>query len=234
MIIDLLIIGIFVWEMYRGWKKGALYSLGVVALLGVAFILAGMFSEPLALRLYHAAEERGTVRKIETELHKDVSFGIGVEESLDRIGIPQSYREILKKDENIMRKIEEIARDASEAGQEQLQAAAKDLARNLISLGTRIISFLLILFVSFYLMRLILRLISEGLNKVPVLGVLNRGLGMAVGFMVALVLCGTILSLLPGAGKSFPEIYSQLEQSRLASFVHESSLYKGFLEIVYH
>lgn len=234
MIIDIIILIIFALEIYRGWKKGALYSLGVIALLVVAFILAGVFSEPLSQRLYNVAEEKGSVQKLEAELNRDVTSGISVEQSLDKIGIPSSYQDILKRDETIMQKIEAFARDAGQEGQKQIQAAAKDLARNLISLAARIVSFVLILFVSFYLMRLVLSLISKGLNKIPILGSVNRGLGMVVGFMVALVLCGTLLSLLPGAGKTFPEVYKQLEQSRLANVIHESSIYKGFLDTIYN
>lgn len=234
MIIDLIILAVFGLEIYRGWKRGFIYSAGVIALVIAAFILANIFAGPLASYIYSGADKKGVGEKLEVEIHKNLDRGENPLESMKAWGIPEAYREmILKKDAGIFSSWQSLVEESTKRNRELIKNTAESMARTFLEIGARALAFLLIFFGSFFILRLILKLVSSGVNKLPVLGGANRLLGIGLGLLTALVICGVILSLLPGVAAGFPQLKSQLESSKLGALISNSAYVRSFLDIIF-
>ncbi len=238
MLIDILIILIFLVSLYKGWKQGFLYSIGLIVILIVSFFLASSFSSVLAVKLYDYGVEKEVFQEIKADLSTELYAGKTIGESLSSIGVPKNFQEILASGsgEEAAGLIEELGKTVSDLGEKskaRVDGIAQELTRSLILLTIQILSFILILFVSNFLLRLLLSLISKGVNRLPLIGTTNRVLGLLVSFFFAVLISGLVLSVLPGLQTTFPSLEIAIEESKLAALLQDSSFYQSLLDTIF-
>lgn len=234
MVIDILILIIFAFTLYRGWKRGLIYNVGVVFLLLIAFYLASALSGVVAERVYEQALAKGSLVSIEEKISDDLNQGQSVDGALDNLGLPEAYKKIIKDDtEGLIPGMLDIVEQIGAESRRQVDRVASELTKSLIIMTIKIIVFMLIFFLSYFILKAILGLISRGLNKLPLIGTLNRSLGLLVAFMLAVFISGTVISLLPGLQTYFPAMEKMLGESRLASFIIDSPLYYSILDTIF-
>ena len=234
MILDLIIAAIIIYQMVKGWKRGGIYVLGSFVVLILAFVLATQFSPLLADRIYEGTEKGGVVSKLDENLNKEIASGKDIDLSFEKLGLDPIYKEVLKNDKSgLVERWNQLAEEAKTKGKEELQATSRELAQSVIKIASQALAFLVILLLANLLLGILLRVISSLINHLPILGTANRWIGLALGFCLAVVICGALLSLIPAISGSVPELAHQSDQSKLYSLVLDSRIYREFLNFIY-
>lgn len=234
MIIDIIIAIVFIIYIIRGWRRGGLYSIGLALAVVLAFVLASNLSGLVAQKTYSFAKEQGLFANMENQITTDLKEGETVTQSLDNLGLPEAYQKIIGSDgDGILGSMLGVVEDLGTESKRQADLLANQLTSNLIFVTIKIVAFLLIFFLSFILLKALLRLLSKAINALPLLGVFNRTLGLLVGFALAILITGTLLSLLPGLQANWPGLENALAESKLAAVIRDSKLYYAILDTIF-
>ncbi|MDO5015628.1 MAG: CvpA family protein [Eubacteriales bacterium] len=234
MIIDIIIAIVFVIYLIRGWRKGGLYSIGLALALVLAFVLASNLSGLVAEKTYNFAKDQGLFANMENQITTDLKEGETVNQSLDNLGLPEAYQKIIGSDgDGIVGSMLGVVEDLGAESKRQADLLASQLTSNLIFVTIKIVAFLLIFFLSFILLKALLRLLSKAVNALPLIGVFNRALGLLIGFALAILITGTLLSLLPGLQANWPGLERALAESKLATVIRDSKLYYAILDTIF-
>lgn len=234
MIIDIIIAIVFIIYIIRGWRRGGLYSIGLALAVVLAFVLASNLSGLVAQKTYSFAKEQGLFAHMENQITTDLKEGETVTQSLDNLGLPEAYQKIIGSDgDGILGSMLGVVEDLGTESKRQADLLANQLTSNLIFVTIKIVAFLLIFFLSFILLKALLRLLSKAINALPLLGVFNRTLGLLVGFALAILITGTLLSLLPGLQANWPGLENALAESKLAAVIRDSKLYYAILDTIF-
>lgn len=234
MLIDILIVIIFLLCLVRGWRKGLLYNAGLVFMLLIAFFIASTFSGLLSAKLYQLGVEQGILQASKPSFSKQLASEADLTTSLQDLGLTESYQNILKGDmagvfKDLSSSVEMLGAQSKAYMDEMTQAISEHILR----LSLQILVFLVLIFASYFVLKWLLKWLSKGINALPVLGLANRLGGAALGFALAVLLAGTLLSLLPGLGASLPAVEQGLRGSQLAGLISESQLYKFILNSIF-
>ncbi|MDO5033622.1 MAG: CvpA family protein [Eubacteriales bacterium] len=234
MLVDLVIVLILLICLIRGWLRGFLYNAGLVFLLLISFFIASTFSGILATKLYQVGVDKKILKSGPTQLVQQFDREKDLEDNLQNLGLTESYQKILQGDLGELMKgfstsVEKIGAESQAYMKEMTQAVSEQILR----LSLQILVFIFLLFASYFLLKFFLKLISKGINALPVLGLVNRLGGAGLGLALGILLAGTLISVLPGLAASFPALEDSLAGSKLADFLVESQLYKWILQSIF-
>ncbi len=234
MLIDILIVIILLVCLVRGWRRGFLYNAGLVFMLLLAFFIASSFSGLLSAKVYQLGLEKGIIQPRQPKFVQQVKSEEELMLGLEDLGLTESYQNILKGDmQGVLKDFSASVEKLGDQSKAYMDEMTQAISEHILRLSLQIIVFILLIFASYFILKRLLKLLSLGINALPVLGPANRLGGAALGFALAVLLSGTLLSLLPGLGASFPAIESGLQDSQLASLISESQLYKLILNSIF-
>lgn len=234
MIIDIIILVIFLVMLIRGWKRGLIYSAGTIVILLVAFFLAFSFSGPAAQRIYQLVQKNENINQLTQNISADLQAGKSPDDSFEKLGVPEAYRRIITgQSPGLVKELDHLINNLGSESKEYFDRLASDLAHNLVLVTLKILCFFVIFFVSSFLLRLLLKLVTSGINKLPLVGIVNRSLGLLLAFIMAIAVCGMILSLLPGLQSTFPGLAKLLTESKLAPLIEDSQIYNKVVDTIF-
>lgn len=234
MIIDIILGIIILSILYRGWSRGFLYTAGRVVILILAFILASSFSPLLSAKLYELTVDEAWLDATADNVAKNLQPATDLNSGLENIGLSETYQNILKGEfPELTEEFSKSFQDLHEQNVEYMTKTSKAIGSHLIMMTLRIVSFIILLIAFSVALGFLLNLISKGVNKIPLIGSVNRGLGLALAVVMAVVICGTIVTTLPGLQNQIPGIDKALQKSYIASFLIESRLYRNILDTIF-
>lgn len=285
MILDIILLCILLFELFRGLRRGLITSLGMIIVLLISFSLASVYSEPLAQAVLESRTEFRVQEQIEKRLEEKLQnwtspalpqpadpdgaartgqgsgqnteqnggktplpnlnfrpqdgqdpgdFTYKIQQSLKSMGLPPAFLGVFEgKYGSIPAQLQSLLDKSRETGTSAIHDAIHSFSRQIFELIAHALAFLLIFFVSHFVLKLLLKAISGLINKIPLIGGLNHLLGMFMGLVVGLVLCGLLLSVLPPLSGSLPDLREQLASSRLATWFMQSQVYEKLLALIY-
>lgn len=226
MILDAVLLLVCLYEAIKGWKKGVLYTLGSLVVLVVCFFLANFVTTPVTDSVTAAIREGESTQKvaqlIETNLQK--TFQAQTNTYLQ----PYLKRLWRSNAEDARRMILDPGKEMSHLAQGMVEQISKDFLGMIIWGGL----FAIIFFTSFLILRGILRLISKGVNQLPILGHLNRFTGLLVGLLTGVLVSTLLLSLTTLLSGAIPGVELSLKQSHLAPILTKTNLIELFLDTI--
>ena len=161
-------------------------------------------------------------------------FTYRIQQSLKSMGLPPAFLGVFEgKYGSIPAQLQSLLDKSRETGTSAIHDAIHSFSRQIFELIAHALAFLLIFFVSHFVLKLLLKALSGLINKIPLIGGLNHLLGMFMGLVVGLVLCGLLLSVLPPLSGSLPDLREQLASSRLATWFMQSQVYEKLLALIY-
>lgn len=161
-------------------------------------------------------------------------FTYKIQQSLKSMGLPPAFLGVFEgKYGSIPAQLQSLLDKSRETGTSAIHDAIHSFSRQIFELIAHALAFLLIFFVSHFVLKLLLKALSGLINKIPLIGGLNHLLGMFMGLIVGLVLCGLLLSVLPPLSGSLPDLREQLASSRLATWFMQSQVYEKLLALIY-
>lgn len=161
-------------------------------------------------------------------------FTYKIQQSLKNMGLPPAFLGVFEgKYGSIPAQLQSLLDKSRETGTSAIRDAIHNFSRQIFELIAHALAFLLIFFVSHFVLKLLLKALSGLINKIPLIGGLNHLLGMFMGLIVGLVLCGLLLSVLPPLSGSLPDLREQLASSRLATWFMQSQVYEKLLALIY-
>lgn len=161
-------------------------------------------------------------------------FTYKIQQSLKSMGLPPAFLGVFEgKYGSIPAQLQSLLDKSRETGTSAIHDAIHSFSRQIFELIAHALAFLLIFFVSHFVLKLLLKAISGLINKIPLIGGLNHLLGMFMGLIVGLLLCGLLLSVLPPLSGSLPDLREQLASSRLATWFMQSQVYEKLLALIY-
>lgn len=161
-------------------------------------------------------------------------FTYKIQQSLKSMGLPPAFLGVFEgKYGSIPAQLQSLLDKSRETGTSAIHDAIHSFSRQIFELIAHALAFLLIFFVSHFVLKLLLKALSGMINKIPLIGGLNHLLGMFMGLIVGLVLCGLLLSVLPPLSGSLPDLREQLSSSRLATWFMQSQVYEKLLALIY-
>ncbi|MCI6603676.1 MAG: CvpA family protein [Clostridiales bacterium] len=285
MILDIILLCILLFELFRGLRRGLITSLGMIIVLLISFSLASVYSEPLAQAVLNSRTEFRVQEQIEKRLEEEIQkwtspvlpqpadpdgaarteqgsgqnaeqnggitplpnlnfrpqdgqnpgdFTYEIQQSLKNMGLPPAFLGVFEgKYGSIPAQLQGLLDKSRETGASAIHDAIHSFSRQIFELIAHALAFLLIFFVSHFVLKLLLKALSGLINKIPLIGGLNHLLGMFMGLIVGLVLCGLLLSVLPPLSGSLPDLREQLASSRLATWFMQSQVYEKLLALIY-
>lgn len=285
MILDIILLCILLFELFRGLRRGLITSLGMIIVLLISFSLASVYSEPLAQAVLKSRTEFRVQEEIEKRLEEEIhnwtspalpqpanpdgaarteqgsgqnteqnggitplpnlnfrpqdgqdpgDFTYKIQQSLKSMGLPPAFLGVFEgKYGSIPAQLQSLLDKSRETGTSAIHDAIHSFSRQIFELIAHALAFLLIFFVSHFVLKLLLKALSGLINKIPLIGGLNHLLGMFMGLIVGLVLCGLLLSVLPPLSGSLPDLREQLASSRLATWFMQSQVYEKLLALIY-
>ena len=285
MILDIILLCILLFELFRGLRRGLITSLGMIIVLLISFSLASVYSEPLAQAVLNSRTEFRVQEQIEKRLEEELQnltspalprpadpdgaarteqgsgqnaeqnggitplpnlnfrpqdgqdpgdFTYKIQQSLKSMGLPPAFLGVFEgKYGSIPAQLQSLLDKSRETGTSAIHDAIHSFSRQIFELIAHALAFLLIFFVSHFVLKLLLKALSGLINKIPLIGGLNHLLGMFMGLIVGLVLCGLLLSVLPPLSGSLPDLREQLASSRLATWFMQSQVYEKLLALIY-
>ena len=161
-------------------------------------------------------------------------FTYKIQQSLKNMGLPPAFLGVFEgKYGSIPTQLQSLLEKSRETGTSAIRDAIHNFSRQIFELIAHALAFLLIFFVSHFVLKRLLKALSGLINKIPLIGGLNRLLGMFMGLVVGLALCGLLLSVLPPLSGSLPDLREQLASSRLAAWFMQSQVYEKLLALIY-
>ena len=329
MILDIILLCILLFELFRGLRRGLITSLGMIIVLLISFSLASVYSEPLAQAVLNSRTEFRVQEQIEKRLEEEIQkwtfpsaaaagklslscfdaeallptsffiekdqsislfqrtpqcsqlnsgskafksrpaarfrrasglsteqnggitplpnlnfrpqdgqdpgdFTYKIQQSLKSMGLPPAFLGVFEgKYGSIPAQLQSLLDKSRETGTSAIHDAIHSFSRQIFELIAHALAFLLIFFVSHFVLKLLLKALSGLINKIPLIGGLNHLLGMFMGLIVGLLLCGLLLSVLPPLSGSLPDLREQLASSRLATWFMQSQVYEKLLALIY-
>lgn len=232
MMVDGLILACFLSEMYRGYRKGVIYTLGVLLAFFVAFYAASYFSPQLSEQAYQLAVDQGIVQGMEQNISKNL---VTEKNGLASLALPEAYQRILDQHvgDSMLARLQQSIKQVGLESQAVMKKAVADVTSNLMKLIFQALVFLALFSLGLFLLRLILRSVSQLMNKIPVLGAANRGLGLAFGLVMGLFLSALSLQVLGLLTPLWPVIQSQLSASILSESIMASPLTVALMDIFF-
>lgn len=231
--IDILICLIFLKELIQGWRRGLIYMLGSIILLALALYAAVHFTTPVADTFYSWAEKQGAPAQVSERIATSIMSQNREEDVMAHIGVSESYLNILhSQNPELFETIKHMSEKGIKATNSSVQKAAQELTSKIFTSGMRALAFLLIFTVSLFLMRFLLKLLSQLVNKTPFLGGLNRWAGLALGFLFAVIISGLLASLLPWIREMNPALEGSMRASRLLPYVWDTPFYHSIMSFV--
>lgn len=285
MILDIILLCILLFELFRGLRRGLITSLGMIIVLLISFSLASVYSEPLAQAVLRSRTDFRVQEEIEKRLEEEIQkwtspvlpqptdpdgaarteqgsgqntelnggktplpslnyrpqigqepgeFTYKIQQSLKNMGLPPAFLGVFEgKYGSIPAQLQSLLDKSRETGTSAIRDAIHNFSRQIFELIAHALAFLLIFFVSHFVLKRLLKALSGLINKIPLIGGLNHLLGMFMGLIVGLVLCGLLLSVLPPLSGSLPDLREQLASSRLATWFMQSQVYEKLLALIY-
>ncbi len=228
-----------------GYIKGFLSLLLGFAKGLVAILLASLLCKPVGVVINNTGIGTGIVEKIETTLiDKDEKFGfvltddnkeVFINEALDQTlkdaKIPGVIRDYLK---NLLVEKIDVINDMS---------VAEYIGKGISLFVCTIIAYVVVFFLLIIILS-ILQKILKNINKVPIVGLANRLLGLALGIIVSLVFIAivcyiiTFLISIPGDMSNWLintlKLSDELsEESSFAKFMYEHNILKWIFNLIF-
>lgn len=214
--IDLVIVALFLVVCIISYKRGFFATLLTIASGALSFVFIYLLASPLGsliekqgfLNGFHATIQSGVAERL-------VASGGSVVDALTSYGIPASWSEGL-------------AVQASEASTQ----TATFLADQLTHLLAGVLAIVLLFLFFQVVVRLLLRHIARGINKIPLIGTLNRIGGFFLGALWGLVIVYLMSLLLSAFAPSVPVFASWLQQSTILQRMSETPLFMKAYETI--
>ncbi len=212
---------ILVISMIRGWRRGLLGVLFSLVSVIVLIILIAQFTPKITAflqdntKVYERIEER-CVERVDAWLET-----VGPEEGVTGVFLPKAIESFLGADTQDAAEIGEIA---GEAGETARQLMAQEIGGRLAGVILGGIVFVIAVILAIIVVKLIEHLLKL-VNKIPILGGINRFLGIFAGGLEGLILIWVILlviSLFAGAGNDGP-VLQTIQNDGFLSFLYESN-----------
>lgn len=169
MIIDLCIVGILIYQIVQGWRRG---FLGVILRLGitiVALILAALIATQISESLTYTFVPEAKITDLSQELSDQVlGKGTPITLALQNIGLS-----------------EKMSYQLSESISKATLPLIENLVKKLAVLLMTVISFLIIFTILRFVFYFLIKRFSDLFNRIPLLGTVNQVSGILLGILIA-------------------------------------------------
>ena len=180
-VLDVIILGIIIFCVYSGYRKGLIKTVMGIASFIIAFIMALRFSPPLSDFMYSKWIQPNLVSGLSKRID-DILGNVSLDRMVDDPARPDAFTNLIKDYGAGIPDVKEWITGG---------ASSENLAANLVEPVAKgisgFIAFAAVLIVSIILIKIIAAIIN-GIVKLPVLNFANKAAGAAAGGIYGIVL----------------------------------------------
>lgn len=215
--IDLLIVALFLIICIVSYQRGFFATLLTITSGALSFVFVYFLASPFGLFLEKQGILNGFHDSIKTGVTERLATSGGsIVEVLSSYGIPESWSQGL----------------AAQASGASTQTAVF-LADQLTHLLSGVLAIVLLFLFFQVIVRLFLRRLAHGVNKIPLIGTVNRIGGFFLGALWGLLIVYLTSLLMTALAPSVPVFASWLQQSAILQRMSETPLFmKAFESVV--
>lgn len=197
-VLDLGIILVFALMTFIGYKRGMFKAMSRFLGIGLVLLLAITLSEPLAEWAFDSFAADSVAESVADDLQEDDS------EEDRRAGITSVLEELPSSVVNMMMNndigtVDQIADKLEEEKAESTMTAAEVMTEKIIRPIAvtlfRALFFLIIMVLGFILVSVVLKLLNSVITRLPIIGGLNKWLGLAFGALEGIVVVLALVAL---------------------------------------
>ena len=189
-ILDLLLVFGLATGFYYGWKRGFLKI--------VLKTFAGLFSAVLAMSLFEKVGAALKEKYVFSFVYDKITAALGeVGLNADAAEMAEAVPDGLRKAAGLVGiDLVSIAENAIKNGQDGLAQFAENASHSISQLIASAAGFVIVFVVSFFVLRILANPISAIIMKLPLLGRINRFLGLVFGGFTALIIAWLLIKLI--------------------------------------
>ncbi len=197
-VLDLGVILVFALLVFIGYKRGMFKALSRLLCIGLVLILAVTLSGPLAEWAFDSFVSDGITESVADDLQEDDS-----DESI-RAGITSVLEELPDTIVNMMENndvgtVDQIADKLEEEKAATTMTAAEVMTQKIIRpiavTLLRALIFMIMMTIGFVVMMIVLKLLNKVITKLPIIGGLNKWLGLVFGALEGAILVLVLVAL---------------------------------------
>ncbi len=218
-ILDLLLIALLAFGVYYGWKRGCIR----IALK----TFSGLFSAVIAASCFG---KLGAVLKdkyVYAVVNKKIGEAVGniVPEHVSPDKLTEAVPDALESAASLVGiDLEGIAESAIESGQNAVAQFTESASQGISQLIASAAAFLIIFVVSYFVLRVLSTPISALVMKIPVLGHINRFVGLLFGGLAALILGWIAIKVIGFLDESLSLSFLNVNDAWLSGLFYRYSL----------
>ena len=195
--LDLGVILVFALMVFIGYKRGMFKALSRLLAIGLVLVLAITLSGPLAEVAFDNFISDGITESVADDLQEgsEESTRAGITAVLE--SLPTSIVNMMEN--NDVGTVDQIADKLEEEQAETTMTAAEIMTEKIIRPVAlpfvRAIIFMLMMSIGFIIVSIVLKLLNKVITKLPIVGGLNKWLGLAFGALEGVVLVLVLVAL---------------------------------------
>lgn len=169
MLIDLCIIGILIYQIIQGWRRGFLAVILRLGITVVALLLAALIANQISDYFTSVFFPETKIADLSQQLSGQIlDQGEPIPLALQNIGLSEN-------------RSNRLAESIGEATLPLIENLVRKLAVLLVTAITFVVIFVILRLVFYYM----INRFSDLFNKIPILGTVNRVCGIVLGFLIA-------------------------------------------------
>lgn len=206
-ILDIFVVLFLALGFYVGWKRGFLKI--------VLKTFAGLFSAVIAMSFF---DNLGSVLKekyVFTFVHNKISAAIGeLGAGVDAAAMADAVPSALQKAASLVGiDLVGIAESAVQSGKDSLAEFVENASHSISQLISSAAAFVILFLLSFFVLRVLSTPINAIVMKIPLLGHVNRFLGLLFGALTALILAWLFIKLVGFLDETFELTFIEVKDA---------------------
>jgi len=227
-VLDIIIVGLIIFCVAMGYKNGFVKTVLNFLSFIIAFFLAKTFSPQLSSLIYSGYIKPNFVSRVTTQIESFLTRNIKLDALVQDPNRPDDFTNLFKN-YGVDLDLPDVKKWIAEAvakGEAGIHDVAARLVENAAEGISYFVAFVLILLVSLLLLKIITAIINK-VFKLPVLNIINRIGGIALGFLYGVVLSYIFVFL---AYHVFPYLAANSAISSAPEVVNDTIFFKWFYE----
>ena len=217
-ILDILLVAALAFGFYYGWKRGFLRI--------VLKTFASLFAAVIAMSYFSALGVFLRDKFVYTFVHNKVMekvAGLGIGSAADDIvgAVPEGFRRVA---ELVGIDLTSMAESAVQSSEDALMSFAESASFSLAQLISSATAFVLVFLVSFFVLRFLATPINAIVMRLPLLGQINRYLGLVFGALTTMIIAWLVIKLLGFLDETFALSFIEVKDAWASGAFYRYSL----------
>ncbi|MGB4609161.1 MAG: CvpA family protein [Saccharofermentanales bacterium] len=209
MLIDLCIIGILIYQIIQGWRRGFLAVILRLGITVVALLLAALIANQISDYFTSVFFPETKITDLSQQLSGQIlDQGEPIPLVLQNIGLSEN-------------RSNRLAESIGEATLPLIENLVRKLAVLLVTAITFVVIFVILRLVFYYL----INRFSDLFNKIPILGTVNRVCGIVLGFLIAGLFAVLLVIVLSRTAPFSEIVLLQVSNSFLYRLLLENAIF---------